>query len=163
MRTSKKLDNLEFQGQQCDEWCWAAVAAMISSFYDGAAALTQCTIASITLNEPKCCTDCMVCNIEFDLDPALSNVNRFKPPVNGVLSKTDLMDKTDSEKPVCARIQFALKKGHFVAVKGYDNRMAGKLFLLISDPEKGELITLFEEFRDRYRGKGCWKKSYFTG
>jgi hypothetical protein len=163
MRTSKKLDKLKFQKQLCDEWCWAAVAAMISYFYDGAAALTQCTIASKTLHEPKCCTDCTVCNIPFDLDPALCKVNRFKPPVNGVLSKTDLMDKTDSETPVCVRIEFALKKGHFVAVKGYDNRVSGKLFLLISDPEKGELITLFEEFCDRYRGKGSWKNSYFTG
>ena len=163
MRTSKNLDKLKFQSQKCRKWCWAAVAAMISSFYDGATSFTQCEIASNTLNEPRCCTDCIVCNIEFDLDPALCTVNRFKPPVNGILSKTELMDKTDSETPVCVGIRYTDIDGHFVAVKGYDNRMAGKLFLLISDPERGELIMLFEEFRDRFRGKGKWTNSYFTG
>jgi hypothetical protein len=165
MRTNKNLNKLKFQQQEHTEWCWAAVATMIAHFYDAATALKQCDVAISTLENRTCCAQSLPakCNVPAELEPALRAVNRFVPPSVGPLGQDGLMDKTDAETPVCARIGYSGGGGHFVAIKGYDNRRNGNLFLLISDPEKGERIVLFTEFRDHYRGKGTWTDSYFTG
>jgi ABC-type bacteriocin/lantibiotic exporter with double-glycine peptidase domain len=156
-RTNKNLDNLRFQQQEHNEWCWAAVAAMVAHFYDTTSTVTQCGVAAITTH--NCCAQPLPvgCNVPVDLDSALTFVDRFHAPVLGPLTPGQLIRKTDAEKPVCARIGWAGGGGHFVVIKGYDNRDPQTLFLSISDPQRGEYNIPFETFRDR------WTNSYYTG
>jgi len=170
----RKLD-FTMQDQQHSNWCWAAVAASVASFFGLGAKFTQTELAKI------------------ELDPELHNGQRRSKTPNP-LNKThvlgaplyrigcapdlgaekqatllEIQKEIDSGRPVCARIIWTGDNGfdrvsagaHFVAIIGY---LPGTEKLAVEDPwlDESPIEIGYKAFCKDYDGNGLWTHTYFT-
>jgi hypothetical protein len=72
--------NLGFdvEAQQQAQWCWAAVAVSVASFYQPDSAWTQCGVAHAELRTTDCCTRSGPCDRPWYLDRALQRVGQTR-------------------------------------------------------------------------------------
>jgi hypothetical protein len=164
MGTNQEL-TFDIQRQQGDNWCWAAVTASVSYFYDNGTAWTQCTIACTRLNKNDCCPprNGNPCDVQNRLDLALQITGNFIDPLlDYPLRFADVQQQIDSRKVVGARIQWANGFGHFVALHGYNDTTAIN-YLYVADPIFGKNIVNFDTFIRNYQQSGSsWTHSYLT-
>lgn len=158
------LDNLIVSCQEHYKWCWASVGAAISNFYHPSHKMKQCDVAEKVIPMCQCCKDgaSACCNQDFYLESVLSRLGFFVQPV--IFKAADnqtIVQSIVSQKPLCARIQFA-SGGHFVAIRGFSYSGSGTLYLMIGDPETGDCVVTYDEFKSKYRGAGKWDTTYFT-
>lgn len=152
---------LTIQKQKQDNWCWAAVAASTDAFYRGAAAQTQCQIASGELGgNPNCCTKPDDCDRTSFLERALDKVGHLRG-WSGPESYDKASEEIEAECPLGVRIQWNQGGGgHFVLVTGYDEN---RQVVTVKDPSNASTsIVAFQELQTSYLGLGFWTHSYFT-
>jgi len=152
------------QHQRHSNWCWAAVAASIASFYDAATRWSQCAVADAELGRSDCCGagGSGACNVGGYLRTALTLVGHLDDwtPVSSTLAA--VMVEINGGRPLCARIRWVGGGAHFVAVFGYNaaGRSSGADLVSVGDPWYGNSDISYAEFRDAYRGSGTWTHSY---
>jgi hypothetical protein len=152
------------------EWCWAATAAAIASFYalvdNVGRVLTACQVATECLFTP-CCPDpadpADPRNREYALEGALSAVGHLaQDPVMGALDFATIVREIDGDRPVCCHIAWDTSNpdnGHFNAIVGYDS---GDQDVDICDCLYGNQTLPYATFTNAYEGKGTWDWTYLT-
>jgi len=149
--------DLAMQQQEQTLWCWAAVSASIKRYYDASASVLQCEQASSQTNGWSCCTDPGPCNHDGYLRTALEHVGVFRSLFEGLVPFATILEEIGARHPVCCRIEWPDKTGHFVSVDGYEGRT-----LFIKDPWYGPSRVPYDEFTTRYLGRGRWTHTYLT-
>jgi hypothetical protein len=159
------------QPQQQSEWCWAAVAASISSFYGDAPAKSQCELATQYLQMP-CCANPLPPppppqwdgNQSYTLDVPLQVLNHLAAPlIPDVMLFEDIVKDINAGKPICCHIKWdqdAPHDGHFNAIVGYDSQTQD---LIIHDPYAayGQSTVPYDTFKSNYHG-GSWDQTCRT-
>jgi hypothetical protein len=178
--TQQRGAKIEFEMQpQChSSWCWAAVAASVSTFYKEAATFTQCHIANLELHRDDCCSvECHVDDVEFNRPHTLP-LNRVGCLDQWVrderATRTQLQQELAAGRPVCARVLWSsgeagdeLAPGiggagaHFVTIVGY---LPDLDKLAIEDPWLGPTREIgYEQFCTHYTDAGGqWVDTYYT-
>ena len=159
---SWKLLNFEILKQpDQSSWCWAAVTASITRYYEGTS-ICQCEVANIALGEKICCQntdpkDCNkitsipgTCDQPLGLEIALSKLNHF----DHCIEKTPQLPGVQVEIDNARVVAFRQKAAHFVVLDGYQ---VGGVSVRVRDPADGLAIypiyTLFS---------CCCTHTYFT-
>jgi len=154
-----KLLPLVMQTQQHGNWCWAATASSISSFFDPTSTWGQCDVASACLGA-TCCSAPGPCNVQFTLDAPLTQTGNMQgSPFAGNDSQIGLQSEVDSDRPVCCHIHWAGGGGHFVAIVGYD---WGTGDVIVDDSQSGRWTGPYGTFVASYLGSGDWDFTYYT-
>jgi hypothetical protein len=162
---------LAMQPQLQTEWCWAAVAASIGTFYQDAQPKQQCELATELLFTP-CCIDPLPPppppawqgNAPYALDGALKLIKHLNGDlVAQPLSFEQVVAEIDAGSPVCCHIEWvdaAGLRGHFNAIVGYDRQTQD---VIVRDPYApyGESTLPYETFKSNYHG-GAWDQTYKT-
>jgi hypothetical protein len=153
--------NLQFtmQSQQGNNWCWAATASSVSSFFDPNSSWSQCQVASACLSS-QCCASPTPCDVQFTLDGPLQQTGNLQgSPLQGSDTRGNVHAEIDNDRPVCCHIAWSGGTGHFVAVSGYDSNTDD---VLIDDPLYGRSTVPYISFVSAYRGSGSWDFTYYT-
>jgi hypothetical protein len=144
--------------QRRPSWCWAAVAKSIERYYNPNSTLTQCDIATMTLDR-NCCAG-RSCDVQTSLGAALEAVGRYAR--EGPAEPDLVCDLIDRERPVGIFIAWTPTAGHFATIIGYCESASGREFV-IADPKYGLRPVREAELLDgRYRGSGKWTWLYET-
>jgi hypothetical protein len=148
------------QEQHEDYWCWAAVAASISAYFNSATSWTQCKVATAVLVRP-CCTDPTSCNVPRALDDALHYTgNLAHPLLAGKLSQSGVQAQIDSGCPIGCHLKRTAGVDHFVVLHGYD-WVSGDV--AVADPLTGEFASLpWSEFTASSSSIGLWDATCLT-
>jgi len=147
-------------------WCWAAVAAAISTYYKKP--IEACQIADMCLKDVgECCpppTDPKDRrNKEAGIAGALIKIGQTGEP-SGWLEFPDLVEEIKNLQPVCIHIQWptgSVPAGHFLVVVGVNEAMQT---VAVRDNRFGDNDDLpYETLRKGYHeGIGEWDGSYKT-
>jgi len=153
--------SMSMQPQQQSEWCWAAVSASTSVFYNAASTWTQCQLANQQLNQTTCCANggTPACNQPWYLDRALTATGNLNQWLSGTMVMAALQTQLSGGHIVGARIQWSGGGGHFVALDGCD---AAAQTLSVKDPIYGASTYNYAAFNGQYQGNGSWTDSYLT-
>lgn len=159
--------NFILQPQETTEWCFAAVAASVSLWYDNASAYTQSQLAGDQFGGIACLprsTD-PACNPPGggQLDIALAETGNFANQQTGVVDIPRLEVEFAMRRVVAARVQWrGGESAHFVVIS---NAAKNQGMLRINDPRPcvGTLECSYDAFMNNYsQAKGVWSDTYFT-
>lgn len=164
-RSAKTL-NFTIENQRLGNWCWAAIASSVATFYGRRAAWTQCKIASSCLGM-ACCNNPVpgACDDTHYLDRALTLVGHLATtaPVmgSGPPSIAVLQNEINVSRPLCAHIDWGNgADGHFVALSGYDPVNSE---VRVEDPDGATQTWMaFSKVCSSYPGGGTWSYTYWT-
>ena|SRR5258705_7146898 len=153
--------------QRLSNWCWAACAVSISTFYEGKKIMTQLNLVSRVLSLPICATGKPIpaCNRTLDLEIVLDKIQHLKgDPVEGPLSGQMLHAALKKGRPVGCQMELPAIGGHAVIVVSAKVDTMGTMFLRVADPSDGSINSMsFSSLRNNYRATGGrWIRSYFT-
>jgi hypothetical protein len=163
-QTSGSLANFSVPHQQQDNWCWAAVTLGVLTFFNRAAGLAQCDIAKKSLGRLDCCPPRTnnPCDCEWTLDTTLRAYNALVSQ-SGPCSFADVVSEiTTRNRPLCCRIGWNPRGGHFVALGGWTVAASGVQYVDVSDPLYVSAQQPFRVFSSSYQNAGRWTDSYFT-
>lgn len=166
-------------------WCWTAVAASVSKYYDNKSQWAQCLVVQKAEIVPEggcggnwegcplvtkkngtavCVPDggAVVCNKPWYFNRALSFTGNFKSFVKGAQTKEVICEEINANRPLGVRVQLKINPsagGHFLAITGidYDSSM-----LTIDDPYYGRSRLSYEVFVSNYLNCFEWSHTYFT-
>jgi hypothetical protein len=158
---------LDIQAQEQDFWCWAAVSASISAYYDSQTIWTQCLVANDALSRRDCCcsgaAERAKCNREWYLDDALRITGNLRRAiVNGPLGFSAVQNEIGAGAPAGSRVGWYGGGGHFMAITGWVITEGGAEYIEISDPTYLKSQIVFNAFPGSYVGGGDWTHSYLT-
>lgn len=165
----QKVLPLSMQGQQQDQWCWAATAASISAFYNVPPIMTQCQIASQCLGMTCCITPLPPSQTppwqgdrEYALDVALDVIGHLSAPaISGSVPFATVVSEIDAGRPICCHVSWDSDTGHFNAIVGYYDD--GNQDVVVRDPlYGGDQILPSASFEGSYQQGGTWDYSYLT-
>jgi hypothetical protein len=158
------------QIQAHDNWCWAAVAAGVATYYArlaGQPAIMQCAVATQFLRS-QFAPNTNLCNEPIpegaDHPLALGGVLYrlgllAGKEINGEIGFDDIVREIQAKRPVCCHIGYADDDGHFLVIAGYN---AGTREIRVCDPAKSpEHGMLLYQGRTTFRG-GPWDQTYLT-
>jgi peptidoglycan hydrolase-like protein with peptidoglycan-binding domain len=152
---------LTMQQQEQSNWCWAAVSASVSHFYDPSSSSTQCKVANAQLGRTDCCGagGAGACNVYGYLDQGLLEVGHFDRLQNGTTTYGVLQSEMIASRPLGIRIAWLGGGAHFIAAIGAEE---GDL-VLVGDPGSGtNSLVDYTTLQTSYNGSGAWTHSYFT-
>jgi hypothetical protein len=171
------------QQEQCN-WCWAAVAASLSSAMPlppgMTAPMSQCEVASSLLcsTDANCCCDdghvlygCpeSPCNVPMLIQNAL-NVIQHRGGASGTIpDQVTVIGEINSGHPIVGEIHWNddQPQNHFVLIVDYTTNSSGEFVVKIADPAdptgtSPQCHSLDELQSGGYHGSGTWIESYFT-
>ena len=151
--------NFAMQHQEQTNWCWAAVAASVSAFFNPNTTWTQCAIVNAELGRNDCCTNgsSANCNKPWYLDRALTRTGNLVSMSSGAGTLSDVEQEIDNNRPLCVRIGWNGGGGHFVALDGYNH---ASNMVAVDDPFYGASDVDIAVFQTAYYGSGAWTHSY---
>ncbi len=147
------------QTQQQSQWCWAAVAASVSAFFNPSATWTQCGIVNAEFGRTDCCVNgsSANCNQPWSIRSGLQRTGNFRSMSLGAGTMTDVSQDVDIGRPLCVRIGWSGGGGHAVVIDGYHE---GLDMVAVDDPWSGASDVSLATFQTAYRGWGSWTHSY---
>src|SRR5215510_11424111 len=173
------LGEFQIETQSKDNWCWAATAKNVSTFYNKASEWSQCKIASRALNKDCCSPEAnssdprKSCDVYGHLSTALCITDNYGKErcdpdgdVRVPLNFDTVAKEIQAGHPIGVRIVWQkdgeYEGAHFVVIYGYARDASGNYYL-VADPERREQPRLREnDFRHNYRGRGVWTQTYLT-
>lgn len=115
----------QIQVQQQTQWCWAAVAASVTDYFNaanGGAVKAQCELASDYAKPSDCCADPAAegCNEPSALETVLGDIGHLEEDVEGRMEFADIVTEIATRKsPVCCKIAWTEDlDGHYVVIMG---------------------------------------------
>ncbi|WP_372394262.1 papain-like cysteine protease family protein [Azospirillum sp. HJ39] len=145
---------LQVERQRRSNWCWAAIAAAVASWYGHERRWTQEEIAA-TMGQGGTGDD-----REELLGNVLAMVDCFSHWSPGRPTIARLAAEIGAGRPVGIRIARASGAGHYVLVSGCDPQTGE---LMIDDPLTGPCLYRFCEFPRREDGRGSvWAETIWT-
>jgi hypothetical protein len=157
------LLNFDMQPQGASNWCWAAVSASVSHFYDSLSTWTQCKIASQEMNRVDCCNEEVPspCNQPWYLDRALQRTSNFNSMENNPVTFNVVANEITNSRVLGTRVGWNNGGGHFLTVYGI-SVSNGINYYYVDDPIYGKSFYSEWGFINQYQGNGRWTHSYFT-
>jgi len=173
------LDEFPIETQSKGNWCWAASAKNVATFYNKASEWSQCKIASRALNRDCCSPDAnpsdpkKSCNVYGYLSTALCitdnyGAERCDPDgdIRVPLNFDTVAKEIRAGHPIGVRIVWQIdgeyNGAHFVVIYGYEKDASG-IYYHVADPRHGKQPRLREnDFRHNYQGWGVWTHTYLT-
>lgn len=157
-----KLKPLDFRMQpsQQSNWCWAAVAASVSKFYDPRGAFQQCELANFLLGRHDCCENPSICNHGMSLTDALKHTGNFRRS-SLVVTFAELYAEIFAGRPICVGIQYPDGARHYVVIFGCQDDER----IWIADPAREGKVLAFHNFPTKYPkdgSLGAWNEIIFT-
>jgi hypothetical protein len=154
---------MHVQKQTQTLWCWAACSSSTSVFFQASSTWTQCRLADAELSQRSCCVNggSSGCNQPWYVHRALSRTGNLAGRTNGAATWDEVTREIDAGRPVCARIDWGDKTGHFVLITGY-SETGDRRTLEVEDPWTGSASVELDEFTKRYQSRGTWSHTYFT-
>jgi len=151
--------NFVMQHQQQTNWCWAAVAASVSAFFNPSTPWTQCLIVNAELGRTDCCVNgsSASCNVPWYLDRALQRTGNFVSWSSGAETLANIENEIDNGRILGVRIGWSGGGGHFVVLEGYN---ADLNMVAVDDPWYGASDVALATFQTAYMGSGTWTHSY---
>jgi hypothetical protein len=152
----------QMQHQQQGNWCWAAVAASVSRFYNTASTWTQCLVANSELGRNDCCGagGPGACNRYGYLDVALTQVGNFDHMIWSSATFASASGEIDGGRPLGLRVAWSGGGAHFLAIIGYLDD--GEGYLAVDDPIYGKSDVSYATLKSNYQQTGSWTHSYYT-
>lgn len=160
------------QQQLESEWCWAAVAQAIKTFFSPSSAVTQCQIAQpvVSMENPSlaitnCCDDPTQCNMPAYLQDALNVTQNLSKIVDGDVPFDQLKSELSNGNPVGVRIQWSDGGAHFIAIDGYREFSSGAQQVLVADPldSAGSASYIdYDDLVDFYDQDGVWDATFLV-
>nr|MDO8114920.1 papain-like cysteine protease family protein [Candidatus Sigynarchaeota archaeon] len=143
------------------QWCWAAVAASVSSFFNSLTTWTQCSIVNAELGRNDCCNNgsSANCNRPWYLDRALTRTGNFQSVQARSGTFNEVVTEIDAGRPLCIRIGWSGGGGHFIAVDGYDHEQD---LVGVEDPWYGSSDVDYTVLQTAYQGTGTWTHTYWV-
>jgi len=150
------------QHQQQTNWCWAATAASVASFYDAATRWSQCRVAGTNTGFSDCCGGGASghCNVASVLTTPLTIVGHLASWQSGSVAFGTVRSQIDANTPVCLRIGWSGGGGHFIAIDGY--LQGSTRFVSVDDPWYGPSDVAVTTLGGTYQGSGSWTHTYFV-
>ena len=148
------------QHQQQNEWCWAAVTASLSLYYDASSPWTQGSIVNDQFGQTTCTFNgsAPACNRPWYLDVALTRTGNLAQTQPNYVSIDLLRGEVDGGRPIAVRVGWATGGGHFLTLLGYSDEN----WVEIQDPWFGQSTLDYDHFRTAYQGSGTWTHSFLT-
>jgi hypothetical protein len=126
------------QVQPNEFWCWAAVASMVTAYYESAGKplLSQCQVAANALNILNCCDSSPApesCLKLWDLSEALQSIGYNAQ--NNWFSDISVVGNEIAGQRVLAALMYFKNSGvlHYVLVNGCDDT-TGQESVYVTDP-----------------------------
>ncbi|HWF07380.1 MAG TPA: papain-like cysteine protease family protein [Bryobacteraceae bacterium] len=155
--------------QQEPNWCWAAVASAVRTFFSPAAPTTQCSIANPVLvgegqigEVVNCCANAGQCDKPALLEDALNAVNSLKQKATGFLAFAAVEAELNAGRPIGVRIQWSDGGGHFILIDGFRVFSSGAQQVHVADPFYGPCYMLHSALVNNYLNDGVWTHTYFV-
>ena len=169
------------QQEQCN-WCWAAVAASLSSAMPpgNPAPMSQCQIASSLLcsADPNCCCDdghvrggCpdSPCNKPELIENALDKIGHYGGSLGELPDQATVTRSINDRHPIVGEIHWNddQSQNHYVLIVDYGTDSSGEFVVWIADPSDPDGTVPQSYSLDAlkaggYRDAGPWIGSYFT-
>ena len=160
---SVTLLQYQMQTQQQTQWCWAAVSASTSLYFDASSSWTQCKLADTEFSQSTCCNSgqggCPSCNKPYYLQRSLATTGNFANQTGATQTVDDVLAEIAQRRPVGVRIEWPDGSGHFVMVTGVGQN---RQMLAIDDPWYGHSYISYSAFSSAYQGNGTWNWTYFV-
>jgi hypothetical protein len=157
--------DFEMQRQCHTNWCWAAAAASVASYYDPGTTWRQCTVANAELQRSDCCAwpcnvGCVPFNVTNTLASPLNRVGHFEALRFRPSTRAEVVAQLESKRPLLARTAWMGGGAHFVAIVGYipvEDKVA------VRDPFFESSEYEFDRFCNAYSSNvGRWTHSFYT-
>jgi Papain-like cysteine protease AvrRpt2 len=149
------------QPQLQSNWCWAANAVSVASFYDSSSQWTQCGLVNAELGKTTCCfvgSSC-ACDQPWYLQYALARTGNFVR-WSDVPTSAEIRSEILNGRPLAAQIAWDEGGAHFVVIAGY--RCDVEEYLDIRDPLHGSTDLPLATFSSHYKGNGSWTYAFYT-
>jgi hypothetical protein len=154
------------QSQSQTQWCWAAITAIISSYFEslgGGIARQQCEIVqNFDTVGHDCCANPGACNKPGKLDESIDFVRNFAPPrIDHVITASRINAELQANNPVAVRVLLQDGGEHAVLIYGGQYQGFGEINLLVWDPApaRGHRQVCLRNWYDYIGG---WQNTYFT-
>ncbi|HYD80324.1 MAG TPA: C39 family peptidase [Paucimonas sp.] len=155
------------EGQKYSQWCWAAVTASVSKFYDAGSTVTQCRLATWKFGSSgDCCSSPLPsgCNKPYTTWKALAHVGNLASHVDEGITFSAVKQEIDSGRPVAMAVKWK-KSGsrHAIVITGYDEASGGNT-ITVQDPGRGGSTSVlkFADFPGNYKGGATWAATFAT-
>src|SRR6266498_5383914 len=147
--------------QRMSNWCWAACAVSVCTFYERRQPFSQQQLVAKVLDMPACVSirPFPACNKTFDFGQALHRVGHLSgDPIENPLSPGDLAAALRAGRPVGCQMEIPQIGGHVVIVISGRMDTFGVLVLRVADPSDGSILSMsFSALRNNFRGlDGRW-------
>jgi hypothetical protein len=127
------LEGYNLQGQQQNQWCWAASGAMVMTYVSADNAPSQCTEAT-DRNGGNCCSNGSSSTCNQPGWPEFSRYGYNSTTTNGVpLTFEQIKDALKANSPVCFTWYWTSGGGHMMTVSGW-HIINGKEYVYVRDP-----------------------------
>jgi hypothetical protein len=161
--------DFRMEKQEQSNWCWAATAKSVSTFYYRASQFSQCLVVSTVFRNPNCCNDpdSQNCNKPEKLSPALTVTGNLVNRQPGTVPWSTIKGEILAGRVVGARIEWKDGSGgHFLVIRGVGGigRRTKQLFFNDPkdefDPENPYKVSTYRTFKNNAESK--WTDTYFT-
>lgn len=168
---SERSVAIEFEMQeQChSNWCWAAVAASVATYYNQGRVVRQCEVADLDLKRDDCCQHpCGEEGVDFNVTNVLASpLNRLRCLERYARKKRatadEVLEELTAERALCARLVWRDGGAHFVTIVGCWRDAEGNVILVLDDPFWGRSEYSYDGFAEHYQLlSGKWTDTYFT-
>jgi hypothetical protein len=178
---------ISVEGQERENWCYAAVAVSIAKFYNKETDWTQCRLATENLNNVEkkasknyCCDhpedpDCNTVGFIYKKETqkgALVTIKNFAQCYDGPVDLMSIVVEISSGRPVIALHNYTdetndfYEGGHFTVISGYKGLWQDGCSLYVQDPWDNYGFTdndiIYEQFKTYWGVVGTWDYTYFT-
>jgi hypothetical protein len=164
-KSIEKVLIFNMQPQKMENWCWAAVAVSLKSFYDPTSELTQGDIVATTLDLPICkiTPTPAICDQPYDLIAVLTDLGLLQKVIESPVEADTIIQEIDAGRPLCCQIDYGGQGGHFIVLHGYSwDQPDGQFFVDVADPRAENPYAIDrEELMRNYNG-GQWARTYLT-
>ncbi|MDR9764143.1 papain-like cysteine protease family protein [Rhizobium redzepovicii] len=154
--------DFEIQEQAMTKWCWAAVAASISSYVHEPSASTQLEIVLADLGlQDENFVEQEALNVSGNLRDALSFVQCYRKEQIGPPLFGEGYREWEDSLPLVARIGWPDTEGHGIVIFGCWVNELGEEFYEVADPTLGYDLIRRSEVENEYCKTGSWTHTYF--
>jgi Papain-like cysteine protease AvrRpt2 len=163
------IESFTMQEQCHSNWCWAAVAASVATYYNQGRVVRQCEVGDLDLKRDDCCQHpCGEEGVDFNVTNVLASpLNRLRCLERFARKKRatpdEVLEELAAGRPLCARTVWRDGGAHFVTIVGYrpDTEETGTL--VVDDPFWGRSEHSYDGFAEHYQlFGGKWSDTYFT-
>ncbi|WOS41152.1 papain-like cysteine protease family protein [Xanthomonas rydalmerensis] len=125
------------QAQVQTQWCWAAVASSVATFYAPPPnpEFSQCWLACWATGADTCCADggSAACNQPQLQSQALQHVGHRRASSAGRLSFAEVRAEIDALRPIAVTVLWARGGGHALVITGYST-LQSRPYVTVQDP-----------------------------